>query len=182
MAGYINISHEDIKTLLKKLEQMGERLNEREETILMGIFDLAQKALSMQKGSDQSQGQSSATAATGGQAASATEAAEQNKSEKVAAALDTTEGGLGGEAVTSAAASFGAAPAPAATTPMTTKSQKSIPGTPKKKLVLEKQTLRNLNIWDKLLSVEAHSLWTCNGKPVIPGQEVINPGTNEIHR
>jgi hypothetical protein len=41
----------------------------------------------------------------------------------------------------------------------------------KKRLVLERETIRSLNVWDRLLQIEAHSLWTCNGAPRRPSEE-----------
>ncbi|WP_426191488.1 hypothetical protein [Massilia sp. DWR3-1-1] len=47
-----------------------------------------------------------------------------------------------------------------------------VAGVPKKRLLLERETIRSLNVWDRLLQVEAHSLWTCNGAPRRPSEEL----------
>jgi hypothetical protein len=44
----------------------------------------------------------------------------------------------------------------------------------KKKLVLERETIRNLNVWERLLATQGHSLWTCNGLPD-PLGPIVNP-------
>jgi hypothetical protein len=44
----------------------------------------------------------------------------------------------------------------------------------KRKLPLVRETIRNLNVWDRLLETQGWSLWTCD-KPVLPGEEVTNP-------
>ncbi|QBY55260.1 hypothetical protein [Cupriavidus oxalaticus] len=44
----------------------------------------------------------------------------------------------------------------------------------KRKLTLERETIRNLNVWERLLAPRSESLWTCPGLPD-PGADVINP-------
>ena len=45
---------------------------------------------------------------------------------------------------------------------------------PKRKLPLVRETIRDLNVWDRLLETQGWSLWTCD-KPQLPGEQVINP-------
>lgn len=44
----------------------------------------------------------------------------------------------------------------------------------RKKLTLEREVVRDLNVWDRLIETQGWSLWTCD-RPAIPGEEVINP-------
>ena len=46
--------------------------------------------------------------------------------------------------------------------------------TAKKTLTLERENIRELNIWQRLLETQEISLWTCN-QPDKPGGPVINP-------
>lgn len=46
--------------------------------------------------------------------------------------------------------------------------------TMKKTLPLVRETIRELNVWDRLLETQGHSLWTCDRPPVL-GEDVINP-------
>ena len=41
-------------------------------------------------------------------------------------------------------------------------------------LPLKREILRELNVWNRLLETQGHSLWTCE-RPIRPGDEVINP-------
>ena len=41
-------------------------------------------------------------------------------------------------------------------------------------LPLVRETIRELNVWDRLIETQGHSLWTCDKPPVL-GEEVINP-------
>jgi hypothetical protein len=43
----------------------------------------------------------------------------------------------------------------------------------KRKLPLVRETIRELNVWDRLIETQGWSLWTCPASPV--GDEVINP-------
>lgn len=44
----------------------------------------------------------------------------------------------------------------------------------KKKLSLVRETIRELNVWDRMIESQGWSLWTCD-KPAVLGDEVINP-------
>jgi hypothetical protein len=44
----------------------------------------------------------------------------------------------------------------------------------KRKLPLVRETIRELNVWNRLLETQGWSLWTCDKPPVL-GDEVINP-------
>jgi hypothetical protein len=41
-------------------------------------------------------------------------------------------------------------------------------------LPLVRETIRELNVWDRLIETQGHSLWTCDKPPVL-GEDVINP-------
>jgi hypothetical protein len=47
-------------------------------------------------------------------------------------------------------------------------------GAPKKTLPLVRETIRELNVWDRLIETQGWSLWTCD-RPPRPGDDVINP-------
>ncbi|AKJ29649.1 hypothetical protein [Caldimonas brevitalea] len=44
----------------------------------------------------------------------------------------------------------------------------------KRKLPLTRETVRDLNLWERLIETQGHSLWTCDRPPVF-GEDVINP-------
>jgi hypothetical protein len=44
----------------------------------------------------------------------------------------------------------------------------------KRKLPLVRETIRELNVWDRLLESQGWSLWTCD-RPQMPGEEIIDP-------
>src|SRR5918992_243389 len=44
--------------------------------------------------------------------------------------------------------------------------------TTKKKLPLKRETIRELNVWDRLLETQGWSLWTCD-RPLDPGEDVV---------
>jgi hypothetical protein len=93
----IEITPPEIDNLTKKLEEFGATLNDKENTILMGILELAGKSLLDVDGNQ----------------------------------------------------------------------------TAKKKLTLVRENIRDLNVWDLLLDVRAHSLWACPDLEL--GEDVINP-------
>jgi hypothetical protein len=92
------ISPSDVESLTKKLTEFSSTLSEKEQTVLMGVLELAGK---MYEG------------------------------------MDVT------------------------------------PGT-KRKLPLVRESIRELNVWHRLLETQGWSLWTCD-RPQRPGEEVINP-------
>jgi len=45
---------------------------------------------------------------------------------------------------------------------------------PKKTLSLTRESVRDLNLWERLLETQGHSLWTCDRPPIL-GDDIINP-------
>ena len=44
----------------------------------------------------------------------------------------------------------------------------------KKTLPLSREAVRDLNVWERLIETQGHSLWTCD-KPPIFREDVVNP-------
>ena len=71
------------------------------------------------------------------------------------------------------AAATGASAATAAATSSAPGAAKAVAVAPAV-LPLKREVLRELNVWNRLLETQGHSLWTCD-RPIKPGEEVINP-------
>jgi hypothetical protein len=44
-----------------------------------------------------------------------------------------------------------------------------------RKLSLEREVVRDLNVWDRLIETQGHSLWTCPRPPDLGDEVIINP-------